>query len=850
MMKKIMALTLALLMVLSLSAAAKVGVEIYDPSSLPDFYNFSGSIDSQTTTRYTPWFVVYHLSTPEAVEDGKRAGEGGQILVSGCISPVNPNKMFMGTDVGGLYVSKDAGENWFQANNDLPLFGINDMVADPNDEDTAYLFLSSITSTWPDAVKLQKTGYCGVWKTTDLGQNWTQVLEATQTGKQAGKYQPGMKFDDKGRLFVCAYDGIMMSEDKGATWTNLGLETKNSFRMDVQPKTSEIVVAVKGEGIYYTNDLGKNWELKTKGLVETKDKEGNVTGVSVNLVGINPNNENHYVAISDNRVFHSYDKGNTFTEGATPRSAKTKSIANLAFGKATENGNPMLYLTFSGTVYPFKYSSDLGKTWGSVVPNDKYDIVRGNTGYWTEVILPHPTQDKTVYYSFNDIMYKSTDGGKTFNYSCSGFSGNRASVFKVNGDPNYDFVMTCTDKGLLRSIKENPTAPGYYVVEQTADTVTPRYSGSKTITSYEVDPFDSTHSYICIGTWSKQILAESKDNGKSYKHVDGIMTSMVKFHDKRHGLIYTTGHTSNDGGKTWEPNSKTVNAVATVDNDVLYSYDKTEKKVYRSEDCGKNWIALEGTTSNYVGIVPDYSDAYKIWVVKANGTVDVYEKEGFVKTIGEENGLVKFDNQYPTNLVHIDFNDENPNHMLMGGRCVATGGMNAGLYESLDGGETWRVVPGLPGSRDIWKIEFDVKNKRAFIATSSGTIVYEYENYWNFRETEEYKFNIGGKFTVKINAKPEVKNSVLYVGLRDVMEKLGATIGWDEEKELASVEYNGKTVLINVEKQTAEVDGETKPLNGSYYNSGERTMIALSDITNIFGAEASFDETTRIITVR
>ena len=847
MLKKIMAITLTLLMLLSMTAMAKVGVDIYDPSALPEFYNFKGTIDSQTTTRYTPWFVVYHLSSPEAVEDNKRAGEGGQILVSGCISPVNDQKMFMGTDVGGLYVSRDAGENWFQANNGLPLFGINDMVADPDDEDTAYLFLSSITSTWPDAVKLQKTGYCGVYKTTDLGQNWTQVLEATQTGKQAGKYQPGMKFDDKGRLFVCAYDGIMMSEDKGATWTNLGLETKDSFRMDVQPKTSEIVVAVKGEGIYYTKDLGKNWELKTKGL-EKKDAEGNVT-VPVNLVGINPNNENHYIAVSDNTVFHSYDKGNTFTEGVTPRSAKTKSIANLAFGKATENGDPMLYLTFSGTVYPFKYSSDLGKTWGSVVPDDKYDIVRGNTGYWTEVIIPHPNQDKTVYYSFNDILYKSVDGGVNFKYSNSGFSGNRASVFKVDGDPNYDFVMTCTDKGLLRSIKENPTAPGYYVVEQTEDTVTPRYSGSKTITSYEVDPFDSTHSYICIGTWSKQILAESKDNGKSYKHVDGIMTSKVYFHDKRHGMIYTAGHTSNDGGKTWEPNIKTINAVSTVDNDILYSYDKTEKIVYRSDDCGKNWIALNGTTSNFVGIIPDYTDAYKIWVVKANGTVDIYNKDGFVKTLDETNGLAKFDNQYPTNLVHIAFNPENPKHMLMGGRCVATGGMNAGLYESLDGGENWRVVPGLPGSRDIWQIVFDVKYDRAFIATSSGTIVYEYENYKNFRANEEYKFVINGMVENKIHARPEIRDGEMYLGLRTIMEKLGAVIGWDSEKELASVEFKGKKVFFDVENKKAEINGEQKALADIFY-SEERTMVSLSDIKDIFGIDITFDENTRIIEIK
>jgi len=67
------------------------------------------------------------------------------------------------------------------------------------------------------------------------------------------------------------------------------------------------------------------------------------------------------------------------------------------------------------------------------------------------------------------------------------------------------------------------------------------------------------------------------------------------------------------------------------------------------------------------------------------------------------------------------------------GRNLVAGGVDnkglaptAGLFESFDGGGTWRVVPGMPGIRDIWRVKFHPTLQQVYVATSSGTFVYDY----------------------------------------------------------------------------------------------------------------------------
>ena len=86
---------------------AKVGEIVEDPGALPGEFAMEPSIETLNTTRYAPWFLMYHMWSEKEKEMGRRAGEGGQIVMCLAQSPVNPDLMLIGCDTSGLWRSTD-----------------------------------------------------------------------------------------------------------------------------------------------------------------------------------------------------------------------------------------------------------------------------------------------------------------------------------------------------------------------------------------------------------------------------------------------------------------------------------------------------------------------------------------------------------------------------------------------------------------------------------------------------------------------------------------------------------------------------------------------------------------------
>ncbi|NJL32512.1 MAG: PEP-CTERM sorting domain-containing protein, partial [Phycisphaerales bacterium] len=113
-----------------------------------------------------------------------------------------------------------------------------------------------------------------------------------------------------------------------------------------------------------------------------------------------------------------------------------------------------------------------------------------------------------------------------------------------------------------------------------------------------------------------------------------------------------------------------------------------------------------------------------LWVGSTRGSIIRIDNQT-LSIFDDDNGILRYDDRSLT-VTAIAQNPDNPTHLLAGGRIVALSAKSHGLYESLDDGQSWNFVPGMPGARDIWEIAFDPHFPRAFIATSSGTVIYEY----------------------------------------------------------------------------------------------------------------------------
>ena len=73
-------------------------------------------------------------------------------------------------------------------------------------------------------------------------------------------------------------------------------------------------------------------------------------------------------------------------------------------------------------------------------------------------------------------------------------------------------------------------------------------------------------------------------------------------------------------------------------------------------------------------------------------------------------------------------NPKAPHHLLLSAEELR--GENCpSLYESLDYGETWHVVPGIYGMRTVRYMYFSDTTDEVFIGSHNGVIIYEYEKF-------------------------------------------------------------------------------------------------------------------------
>lgn len=743
--KKVLLFVCAFVLMFTSAANATPGVEIIDQGKLPAGAIPEPFAETQTTTRYAPWWTVYHMSTPEAMQDNVRAGEGGQIITTIAVSPLDDQIMFIGSDCGGLYRSLDGGKNWFKSDMDLPLVGVDGVAFDPKDKNTIYV-LNAALDPGANVTNGKKSIYYGVYKSTDCGKTFKHVLYARSWNWRRND----MVFDKDGALYIASYDGVFKSADKGESWKLLGLANLTTAALYVEPEKKWIVAASDEKGIQFSPDNGKTWEIRNNGIKgylsagSVTDNAGKTTSGHNAYVTVNPENHDYWVCVVDGILYETKNSGKNWTELAPP--AKDKSFHSTAvlyrahFGPAKPNGVPKLFLVYSKTANSLRYSDDLGKSWKIPKVDPKYDYVswdkaEENTGYWQEGIGIHPSDPDVIFFSYNDDIFKSTDGGATFHNSSSGFSGNRAVDIKFDPVDKNKIYIAFTDKGMATYYMDNKNAPDFPVLK--INSTMERYAGARSTNGLAIDPNDTNHMITSVGGWSERILAETKDGGKTWKQFQGTNgpnITYIKFHDKDTNIIYAANFKTTDGGKTWNKLANNIKAVSPFNNDIVYAIDASKKIILRSLDQGETWSPLVDTKATCQFITPDLSDPNVLWVGTYNSGIIKITGNTLFKVLGPNEGLVNYDNTYATTFEALSINPKNPKHMIAAGRNSVASGKVPGPYESYDGGETWHVIPGQPGHRDVWVVTFDPHRPRVFMGTSSGVQVYEYEKYKEWKD--------------------------------------------------------------------------------------------------------------------
>lgn len=519
----------------------------------------------------------------------------------------------------GVFKSTDGGLNWFKILSKDTLGAVCvQIVLDPNNADIVYIATGSAKSG----------ARSGLLKSTDAGKTWVS------TALTAAPISLVINAQETNRLYVGGTNKVWISRDAGGTWTSTTLPNSTGagrIALSISPSSPNVVYASVAKsgmptqstiGLYVTTDHGDTWRNFVN--QPTANWCGS-QGYYDNGIAVHPT-QPKIVFLGGINIFKTIDSGKNFTqvtfnqEGQTPYSHAD--VQKMAFNGTTLFANTDGGLTM-GKGYGSSWTTGINKgintlefvgadadpaftfviggcqdnnTSIALIGAKSWDRTRGGDGGRTFVARNDPSICFSTY--VYGQMYKSQDGGRTWDDINTPFTGSSLSQFYINYDldANASIGIAGAYGGLYMT-----TAGG----EDKWGTLTS--SAIKNATSCHVWPDDATFMWAGVGggvyrtvdqgaTWTKTTISGSAA-------ITGIISdpgNNLNLWVCSQGTGGTNKHVykSTDGGAKYTallnfPDSLGCNAIA---RQQINGKDRiivgTDKGVLYTENDGQIWNAL------------------------------------------------------------------------------------------------------------------------------------------------------------------------------------------------------------------------------------------------------------------
>ena len=179
------------------------------------------------------------------------------------VSPLDANLIWAGSDDGLAHVTTDGGKNWQKVTPpDLPESWISCIEPSHTEKQTAYL--TARRYMWDDFRPF-------VYKTTDLGQHWTQITD----GLPENQFVFDIRQDpNAGKLlFLGTESTVYFTIDAGAHWQPLTLNLPIAQVRDIRIDTreGEVVAATHGRAFWVLDNLAFLEQLTKNPMVNADE---------------------------------------------------------------------------------------------------------------------------------------------------------------------------------------------------------------------------------------------------------------------------------------------------------------------------------------------------------------------------------------------------------------------------------------------------------------------------------------------------------------------------------------------------------------------------------------------------
>ncbi|MBA2127593.1 hypothetical protein DLM45_15380 [Hyphomicrobium methylovorum] len=638
---------------------------------------------------------------------------GGGCYPNIVFDPVHKGRMYLASDVAGMWRSDDGGERWSFITRGLNNLTVSIVEVSPANSDILFAATQA-----------------GVSVSTDAGGHW-QALD--NLGGRIGFERPANyrsilldRADDNSICVGTAKGEVFCSSDRGSTWDDLKVPPSAGSGPVVSLQRlmdASGLIAARADGVHIFHSATRSWTSATP-LPKVTD-----------LIPF----EERFLAASDGAIWESDGKGERWSR--IP-SVHPSSIFRIEYSASAKRVYAVQNKDWSGKVF---YSNMDLSSWRATSGPSEGDIHADPTRSWAGTqgaitsLKASPFEANVVFRTDWWGVWRSQDGGETWQEKIRGTPNTVGTDIVAHNDQT---VLAATmDNGLLGSHDGGASFTALFPSTGYKDD---ENGHVWRIASPSVNRIVATSS-----PWNAPInqVLLSEDGGKTFEKIrTGLpdkrpvintlwdqgyprVLAIDPRNDKRFylGIDGDDGgglFISEDGARTWTrvsgrpPSLKFYSAFAVDKTQPGYLYwgivgDKGG--IYRSTDDGKSWVPVFRQSGAVFDMVAANDGAIYATGAMNGGAVFVSKDHGASWTT-----VSRFPNTETTKAIaaHPTVSD-----LVVVSTTSWSGMAPQHIYVSVDGGRNWRDITGdLPPGSGAAALAFSPDGKTLFLSRYAGSV--------------------------------------------------------------------------------------------------------------------------------
>ena len=344
--------------------------------------------------------LLWMSSALVAEQPWQPIGPDGGNVRSLAIDPKNPDRIFLGTSAGNLYLSIDKGATWsrFARPGNSAEMVLDHIVIDPTD--SRNMFAAGWNAQLPNSDG-------DLYRSHDTGKTWEIVADLHGKSLRA----LSMAASDPKILVVGALDGIYRSRNGGRDFERISpanhAEIKNVESVAIDPVNPDVIYAGTWHLPWKTEDGGKTWHNIKKGVIDDSDV------FSIVIDHAQP--ANIFISACSG-IYRSDSAGELFRKiQGIPYSARRTRMLQM---DPTDHN-----IVYAGTTEGLWKTIDGGATWKHMT---------GSNIIINDVLIDPRQPSRVLLATDRSGVLASDDGGVTFTASNRGFTHRQAAALLVD----------------------------------------------------------------------------------------------------------------------------------------------------------------------------------------------------------------------------------------------------------------------------------------------------------------------------------------------------------------------------------------------------------------------------------